>query len=236
MKTCENCNNENEGKYGSGRFCSTKCARGYSTKAKRTEINKSVKLKLTKHVTIEGLCENCLTKFKYNSFYVNRKYCSLKCSAIKRNLIEGYKDKLSIARVNSIKNGISNGTGVKSIYLFKEIQISCDSNIERACLNYFELMGASSMKRCDRVLTYIHNNIERRFLPDFEIVLNDNVYIVEAKSYLSSETLNNKWKNYNEKSILKRSVLEMYCKNNNFKSLWFTKDLHLSYYRNIKTI
>ena len=42
MKHCENCSNEHEGTYGSGRFCSNKCSRGFSTKAKRTEINERV--------------------------------------------------------------------------------------------------------------------------------------------------------------------------------------------------
>lgn len=29
---CENCKNDHDGSYGSGRFCSSKCARGFSTK------------------------------------------------------------------------------------------------------------------------------------------------------------------------------------------------------------
>jgi hypothetical protein len=43
---CENCNDTHNGSYGSGRFCSSKCARGFSTKGKRKEINKSVSNKL----------------------------------------------------------------------------------------------------------------------------------------------------------------------------------------------
>lgn len=43
---CENCQNEHEGTYGSGRFCSSKCARGFSTKEKRKEINDKVSKKL----------------------------------------------------------------------------------------------------------------------------------------------------------------------------------------------
>jgi 5-methylcytosine-specific restriction endonuclease McrA len=36
---CENCNKGHDGTYGSGRFCSIKCARGFSTKTKRKSIN-----------------------------------------------------------------------------------------------------------------------------------------------------------------------------------------------------
>lgn len=42
MKKCENCGNEQDGSYGSGRFCSKKCASSFSTKTKRKEINTKV--------------------------------------------------------------------------------------------------------------------------------------------------------------------------------------------------
>jgi 5-methylcytosine-specific restriction endonuclease McrA len=45
-KKCENCDNDHDGNYGSGRFCSNKCARGFSTKNKRQEINEKVSKKL----------------------------------------------------------------------------------------------------------------------------------------------------------------------------------------------
>lgn len=39
---CENCNKNHDGSYGSGRFCSNICARGFSTKSKRQVINEKV--------------------------------------------------------------------------------------------------------------------------------------------------------------------------------------------------
>jgi hypothetical protein len=39
---CECCGNKHDASYGSGRFCSSKCARGFSTKAKRKEISEAV--------------------------------------------------------------------------------------------------------------------------------------------------------------------------------------------------
>lgn len=44
---CEYCNIEHNGFYGSGRFCSKVCSRGYSTRAKREQINIAVSKKLT---------------------------------------------------------------------------------------------------------------------------------------------------------------------------------------------
>lgn len=43
---CEYCSTEHDGTYGSGRFCCRKCASGFSTKDKRTEINDKVSLRL----------------------------------------------------------------------------------------------------------------------------------------------------------------------------------------------
>jgi hypothetical protein len=234
MKHCENCGNEHDESYGSGRFCTNKCARGFSTKAKREDINKSVSDKLTKHIKISKLCNHCLAKFEYSSNEKDRKYCSIKCSTQASNSNDNTKDKLSKARINSIKNGITNGIGTKSIYSFNDTLIHCDSNIERACIHYFEMLGATSIKRCERIIMYLHNDVNRRFLPDFEIILNDKVYIVEAKGYASTKILNDKWRNYNEVSILKKHALDEYCKNNDFISFWFTKDLNLNYYRSIK--
>lgn len=43
---CENCGLEHDGKYGSGRFCGKVCARSFSSKEKREEINAKVSKKL----------------------------------------------------------------------------------------------------------------------------------------------------------------------------------------------
>jgi hypothetical protein len=60
---CENCNSEHDGNYGSGRFCSLKCARAFSTKEKRQEINKKVAEKLNGHPSpLKGMPGKSLTK------------------------------------------------------------------------------------------------------------------------------------------------------------------------------
>lgn len=46
MKKCECCDNEHDGAYGSGRFCCSYCARSFTTKAKRQQINLIVSKKL----------------------------------------------------------------------------------------------------------------------------------------------------------------------------------------------
>lgn len=44
---CECCQKEHSGTYGSGRFCGVVCARSFSTKSKRKEINEKVSRKVS---------------------------------------------------------------------------------------------------------------------------------------------------------------------------------------------
>lgn len=46
MEPCEGCSRPQDGSYGSGRFCSARCARSHSTKSKRGEINQRVSLSM----------------------------------------------------------------------------------------------------------------------------------------------------------------------------------------------
>lgn len=81
---CENCNKDHNGEYGSGRFCSQKCSRGFATRNKRVEINKKVSKSLSgkyfgkrtprKHV----ICIECSDMFEVNINH-NRKYCGFIC-------------------------------------------------------------------------------------------------------------------------------------------------------------
>ena len=78
MKICENCGNEHKGNYGSGRFCSNKCARGFSTKNKRSLINDKVSKKLSKEDNISKICPNCQDIFTTKNKI--KKFCSKSCS------------------------------------------------------------------------------------------------------------------------------------------------------------
>lgn len=123
---CENCESSHDGKYGSGRFCSSKCARAYSTKACRSEINVKVSKKLTKgewngiksghHHTS---CIECGTVLSESA----TKYCSTDCQKIyqraeyiykwKQGLVDGI-----VAKGNSTSRYIRN-------YLLDENDYKC---------------------------------------------------------------------------------------------------------------
>lgn len=93
MKKCEYCNKEHNGFYGSGRFCSKKCAKGFSTKANRSSINKKVSKTLKEKFNFEPplfdyVCEKCGKNFKQIKIRSGRK---IHCDNCKRKVIH-YKD------------------------------------------------------------------------------------------------------------------------------------------------
>lgn len=84
MFICENCKIVYEIKYGSGRFCSCKCARNFTTQHKRKEINKKIRNSLMGkgNPPCDIECKQC--KIIFRVLYKNRrrKFCSKKCSCI----------------------------------------------------------------------------------------------------------------------------------------------------------
>lgn len=82
-KKCENCNNEHNGEYGSGRFCSIKCARGFSTKIKRKEINQKISEKFTGsgNEDIKKKCINCKEKFITPWSRRSKIFCCVSCAS-----------------------------------------------------------------------------------------------------------------------------------------------------------
>jgi hypothetical protein len=106
MLKCENCDLEHSGIYASGRFCSVKCARGFSSKAKRKEINEKVSKTLTKNFKILIQCKYCNVEFE--TIKKNRKFCSRSCNVSYQNIIN--KDKLSKRFTKTLKHYYSTHT------------------------------------------------------------------------------------------------------------------------------
>lgn len=116
LKKCENCDNDHDGNYGSGRFCSNKCSRSFSTKNKRSLINKKVSKSLTK----ESYKKICL--FCNNEFETKRKkykYCSIKCSS--KHVTEETKLKQSLIKIEAVKNGTHIGWQSRKVRSYAEL-------------------------------------------------------------------------------------------------------------------
>lgn len=113
MKTCENCSSLIDGNYGSGRFCSQMCARSFSTKNKRHEINQKVseQLRGRGNGDVNKVCEHCDNQFivEYNKRH--HTFCSRECSAEAKRLtpegihpVVGYRQRIK-ARAIKYKGG-----------------------------------------------------------------------------------------------------------------------------------
>ena len=107
---CESCNTEHNGDYGSGRFCSSKCARGFSTKNKREEINKKVSKKM--YGTGQGReIRNCIYCGKeYETFKrLSRKFCTKSCGRKHNGNSPETIEKLRNTMLKKVKNGTHSG-------------------------------------------------------------------------------------------------------------------------------
>jgi hypothetical protein len=139
---CENCGNEHDGTYGSGRFCSVKCSRGFSTKAKRKEINERVSKTLTINPYII-ICKEC--KGSFQTKRKNRIFCSVKCARnfkfndpgfiekISKSLRITYKDPEKRKRLRDV--GRKGGFGRRG---FTKDGTRYESLLEKQCFEYLE--------------------------------------------------------------------------------------------------
>jgi hypothetical protein len=138
---CEYCDKKHDESYASGRFCSQKCARGFSSRDKREEINKKVSITLTgrpsstkgrkypnrKYVhkrykapkIITSYCLNCNIKIIKNKAI---KYCSAKCQRdyAYKQYIEQWK-----AGIQDGHKGLSSISNFIRRYLFEKYEGKC---------------------------------------------------------------------------------------------------------------
>ena len=206
MKKCENCSIDHDGSIGSGRFCSLKCSRSFSTKSKRKEINEKVSLTLKGRESpkkgnyiIERIIEKCsrdncnVMLEKY--FDVGMKFCSKACAS-------SYSSK---KRCNSLEErnrmreiGRKGGFGKKGI---TKNGTRYESGLEKICFEYLEDLAikfqphkqiTGSSKVCD---VYIN---------DFDLWIEiDGINREKRKKWLGKqyEYWKNKLEIYEEKKL-----------------------------------
>jgi hypothetical protein len=238
MIICENCSCTNEGTYGSGRFCSVLCARGFSTQNKRSEINKKVSDTLAGRGVgnISLVCETCEKTFVVPFGKRKQKTCSRNCGRMMAVKNPEYIKKMSEIRTNAILSGIVNGNGIKCIFEFNNYQIKCDSKLEYACLMFFTInQTVLNIKRADVRIEYQTDGITHTYIPDFIIETDKCTYIVECKSTKLGTDLREKWQTYIRLSDVKKKLLKEYAKNNNLIDFWFTEKTYKGY-KNLKLI
>jgi hypothetical protein len=207
MKKCENCYNEHKGEYGSGRFCSMKCSRGFSTKSKRAEINKKVSNKLKKELEEK----NCLIcGIPTNS---KNKTCSKECRKEWASKIQtGIKKDGNYSNNGGVRPG-----GGKS----KMIEYVNHSGIKMK-LNPEEIRIAKVLDHIkidwDRNTNgFLYNDTEgreRKFYPDFYVKSTDSY--IEYKGWVTEE-MTHKMEDAKRRNSIK--LLIVYGDNKRYRDL-----------------
>lgn len=215
MKKCENCGIEHDGSYGSGRFCSDKCAKSFSTKNKRKEINEKISKTLTKEPYIR-ICKGCKEEFKTKKKH--QIYCSSDCVNLYVNTgrtpSEETRKKLSLATKKSYKEGKQVYGGTSKWYDYKNIRVQGTYEL-RTCKILDKWKEQGKIKDWeytnDRVQYIGVDEKKHTYLLDFKVFENNNsFYYLETKG----------WEDDNDK--LKWKAVE----NNGDKlKVWFNKDI-----------
>ena len=181
---CENCGFEHDGNFGSGRFCSKKCARGFSTKAKRSLINEKVSQKL-KFPLKKCICQVCGTNFEY---YKIKKTCSNNCS-IKWNSLSQIGKKHQMH--NTSKMGGLRPGGGKSHQISYVNWLGYKMSLNKEEIEVAKILDERKInwKRNTKGFPYItKEGKQRKYYPDF--IINNNQYI-EYKGWITEEMI---WK------------------------------------------
>lgn len=173
-ENCENCGKPHNGEYGSGRFCSIKCARSFSTKNKRKQINEKVSetLKGSGHGKVMLTCQNCGVEFKVNWNKRNQKYCSRKCSMVHR--CDFYSKLAKKTGLGGNRNNYAHGWYVSSfagkVFLESSYEYKVAMELDNNKINWV------------RPKPLLYDN-EKRYYPDFYLCDYD-VYLDPKNDYL----------------------------------------------------
>ena len=174
---CENCQNEHDRTYGSGRFCSFECTKSFSTKEKRSLINEKVSLKLKKELKLKKLiCEYCKIEFEFKKI---KKTCSRVCS---NNLQIGKSKIGNYSNNGGIREGGGRSKSLEYInYLGESIKLNKEEILVAIILDKLKLNWNRNWK------SFIYEDKEtskiKKFYPDFYI--KDFDLYLEYKGWLT---------------------------------------------------
>lgn len=162
---CIKCNEEHNGKYGSGKYCSRQCANSRSwsksdkDKKSISAINSPLVLKANQNkrigCTTEKLCPICSSKFIVPNSEITKIFCSRECY----NLDVNFKFK------KKSPGGYRAGSGRSKSGWYKNIW--CDSSWELAWVIY-QLDHKIYFNRNHKGFDYIFNNNKHKYYPDFK--------------------------------------------------------------------
>lgn len=223
---CEYCNKEHSGIFGSGRFCNIKCARAFSTKDKRKEINKKVSETLKKIKIKEKICPICKNVFTVN---LKNKTCSKKCAHILIGLNQRNKNKKSGKYRKSGSGGFREGGG-RCIQISYTNHLNCKMKLNKEEIKIANILDELKLNwdRNKKGFLYFDlNKNKRKYYPDFYIK-ELNLY-VEYKGWVTEKI------NHKMNDSLKRNnfnLLIVYSMDKRYKNLGINLSTLKEYLKN----
>ena len=215
-KKCEKCGNSHDGSYGSGRFCNNKCARSFSTKSKRIEINKKVSeslkgrsqnLPTPSWKKMQGTCKLCKDFFFPKKR--NQLFCNVLCARrfnvkkAKKGSEKISKEKWSKINKKSYFEGKNRIGGGKTQWIeYKNIKVQGTFEL-RTCKILDKWKQQNKIKNWEYTndrFEYIGNDKQKHiYLLDFKVFdLDESFYYIEVKGY-ERENDKLKWKSIQDK-------------------------------------
>jgi len=248
---CEYCTREHDGKYATGRFCSARCSRSFSTKGKREIINRKISEKIKQYFSVRENREKLSKIASLNKHTQETKEKIAK--GVKKHLKEHPRKSYKITKkwtderrqrnsqlmIDRIINGKIKLTSKRCEYVFKDKLIRCDSKVEYSCLNYFEKeFNVQEISRCNFSIKYDYKGSTKNYVPDFIIKTNNQIFIVECKQFFWDNRIKNslygKWKFYYESFEYKKKALEEFCQQRGHKAFFYFVDMNKEFYYNLK--
>lgn len=179
---CEKCDKKHDGTFGSGRFCSQKCASSFSTKNKRKEINQKVSQKIKQYfeddensrkrydkIRKDFIIKECLEcNKKYKTKKNKQKFCSKTCFGkynARQRKLGGHTSKLKI--YYTTKEG-------KTVYLQSSYELKVAENLDENNIKW---------ERPKFLFWEDEKKIKHRYYPDFYLI-DFNIYLDPKNDYL----------------------------------------------------
>jgi hypothetical protein len=205
---CEKCLIDHDGKYGSGRFCSSICSRSYSSNKNKEEKNKKISESLKGKYTgsenshykngndlnmkkFAGTCPVCKSTFNSSK---TKTYCSRKCYLNDTNF--EYKTKVS--------GGYRKGSGIGKKGWYKGYW--CDSSWELAFVIY-NLENNIIFERNTIGYEYYYKGNKHKYYPDYKVF--DTLYEIKGFETDKDKEKYKSIKNLNLKILYKGDIQHM---------------------------
>jgi len=124
----------------------------------------------------------------------------------------------------------------RKLFEYENLSIECDSALEEAGVIYLkDVFKADSVERYKNLINYYEGNLHRTYNPDFWVIKDKQVYLVEVKMRWTSNSTHF----YNRSIPIKREALERFCQDKGYTAIWldfnYAPEFYSIYQKHLKT-